>query len=1585
MRKFIQLIALLVFPVLSFGQSLTTVTATIADPAGQAFIAGTAQADYIRPQGKQGNVPISNGAPIVEHGSALTTTLNSSGQFTISLANLSTVTPVGGTWQFTLCPNASSTCQVARSSAITGSSIDLSAALSAQIKTISVFAQPTLARAYQDPEVNLTPGIDWLDVTLNQLKFTDALDIIHIIGGGGGGGTPCVLQPFTLQLNNAGAFGCVPNTTPPSPVVSTGLNNTPISLLGVTYASPNLNWQRVVTTNFTAATPTTLTLSSCPAGNDTTSTVGYQAYILDGASSEAVSVTGGTCTVAGGSAGTMLFTPFFSHTSGASSLTGFALHNVPDGTGYQTGDVLTVAQGGASGGQITVTQVNASLAITGAIITAYGTGYALASNLNLSGGHGTGATVDVTSVGGFLISSATAGIQEAANLCGGTGSFTFTNVQCHLVIPANGPYVSGGSFAYHSYHEYDFYGTLFLHSVQSLFDGYGASVNCRGRQACIQIGNLTNASNYTDTTIAGLALRAPTDFSAIPAYAGVKITHANITTNVATITTLTPHGFRTGEMVTKLFTDNKVFWGDSVITSVPSSTTFTYALLNANLDVDTPGVVALTYVGFLDNANNTHYIDTSIDPGNALGKFNNFFDIWDDENATITKFDNHGAAMNASINWSGSNVFAACNVGHTVGPLITIRDSTITGNNANGITNFCSNGTLVDHTVVQAVGPWQFNISNETGGFVGGTLRNIYSENSATNNGFGSISGTTVGTFIVGELITQATTGSTSWVMNAATGATALVVSMYRTAIPDATHTWTGADSGAVFTPTTIPTYKSPFAGLGTAGLIAGNSSGVAEFEVTGVQNPIGNFISAGTTGTSLSYYIVAKDTTATTQTSPMQAMTWNSTGTDKPKVQWPRMANVGNNITYDVLRMTTAVNVGDQYPSNGNCPGGAGGICGSVATNLSQATACAGGLVCEFTDDASVSSSAYTVLKGNWAAQVVFWPGSLVSVNRTIVTEHAVGSLVGLGLSGNAIQRTSNCPVITPTGPGGYTACFGSSNTPSNSIFNQSASLLSDGPSSGGSMTFTKGRLNFATTPYALISAHHFITLQDCNPGLTQASTNLRPLASTCDTYLGTDTSVNAALNLGQLSIGAQISITNYIANAGDGVNFLERLTANQKDFRVPTLFEASMFASAGCVGCSPFSLSGAQVSDNFNRANGALGANWTTTAGTFAIVSNQATVTAVATNIALAAYTGTTFANNQYAQVQWLGGGGWGGALCIRCSNSAITGYVLSGVSGTASILYKFVAGTSTVLASGGPAFTLNDVIRLEAVGTAITAYKNGTVILTATDSSITSGYPGIGGINFVGGILDGFYGGNLSWTSSATIQMANLAATSLICTDGSSNLTTTGCPGGGGGSVTSVFGRVGIITAASGDYNISQITGAPTSVFGRTGTVVATTGDYTVGQITGAAPLVSPSFTTPSLGVATATSLLASGIVDGLAPVTVTTTATATLGGTNKTGYVYNQEATSTTAITYTLPTAAQGRQYCIKNSNNGTSAETGTLKLVTSASGQFIIYNGVLSASGGYIISTGAAGDGLCITGVDTTHWEAYVQNGTWTLH
>lgn len=125
---------------------------------------------------------------------------------------------------------------------------------------------------------------------------------------------------------------------------------------------------------------------------------------------------------------------------------------------------------------------------------------------------------------------------------------------------------------------------------------------------------------------------------------------------------------------------------------------------------------------------------------------------------------------------------------------------------------------------------------------------------------------------------------------------------------------------------------------------------------------------------------------------------------------------------------------------------------------------------------------------------------------------------------------------------------------------------------------------------------------------------------------------------------------------------------------------------------------------------------------------------------------------------------------------------------------------------------------------------------------------------------------------------------------------------------------------------------------------------------------------------------------GTLDSVMHVTVTTGSSASLADGYFRTTAMNQEATAGAAVTYTLPTAANGITKCAMNSNNGSAADTGVLTIATSASGQFIIgIAGTLTASGGNITSGGAGGDSACVIGVDATHWQLFVQNGTWTLH
>jgi hypothetical protein len=103
-----------------------------------------------------------------------------------------------------------------------------------------------------------------------------------------------------------------------------------------------------------------------------------------------------------------------------------------------------------------------------------------------------------------------------------------------------------------------------------------------------------------------------------------------------------------------------------------------------------------------------------------------------------------------------------------------------------------------------------------------------------------------------------------------------------------------------------------------------------------------------------------------------------------------------------------------------------------------------------------------------------------------------------------------------------------------------------------GGYPGGLKGRLIFETQLGGELSATHIITLSDSNPVKTQAAFGNRPSWDATDSFIGTDQVAGDYFNT-QISFGSPISISNYIANVGDGVNWLERLTAALKSFKVP------------------------------------------------------------------------------------------------------------------------------------------------------------------------------------------------------------------------------------------------------------------------------------------------------------------------------------------------------------------------------------------------------------------------------------------------
>jgi len=134
--------------------------------------------------------------------------------------------------------------------------------------------------------------------------------IVLLLSFGFGGEVPFlkggrVDTPSPSQSEGASASPC-PNGSSTSGLCNTGAPRR------ITYATTTLNWTQTTSSALTGGSPGTVVLRPCPTGVDYTSGAGYQVYITDGASSEAVAVTGGST---GSGNCSITFTPFFSHTS----------------------------------------------------------------------------------------------------------------------------------------------------------------------------------------------------------------------------------------------------------------------------------------------------------------------------------------------------------------------------------------------------------------------------------------------------------------------------------------------------------------------------------------------------------------------------------------------------------------------------------------------------------------------------------------------------------------------------------------------------------------------------------------------------------------------------------------------------------------------------------------------------------------------------------------------------------------------------------------------------------------------------------------------------------------------------------------------------------------------------------------------------------------------------------------------------------------------------------------------------------------------------------------------------------------------
>jgi hypothetical protein len=186
--------------------------------------------------------------------------------------------------------------------------------------------------------------------------------------------------------------------------------------------------------------------------------------------------------------------------------------------------------------------------------------------------------------------------------------------------------------------------------------------------------------------------------------------------------------------------------------------------------------------------------------------------------------------------------------------------------------------------------------------------------------------------------------------------------------------------------------------------------------------------------------------------------------------------------------------------------------------------------------------------------------------------------------------------------------------------------------------------------------------------------------------------------------------------------------------------------------------------ASDDFNRADGGLGANWlvspdtTDDPTTLAIVSNQVKTSDGAHNSG-SIWVGSAASDDQYAQltIEALPGASNWLAVGVRMSGNGKNQYIVIAYNNAGTYvlqLFKRIGGVYTSL--GGevwPSPIVGDVIKLAVIGNSLTAYQNGVPIVGATDSDLTWGQPGIA--TFSTQPMDNWSAGNIDITPTIALS--------------------------------------------------------------------------------------------------------------------------------------------------------------------------------------------------------------------------------------
>jgi hypothetical protein len=264
---------------------------------------------------------------------------------------------------------------------------------------------------------------------------------------------------------------------------------------------------------------------------------------------------------------------------------------------------------------------------------------------------------------------------------------------------------------------------------------------------------------------------------------------------------------------------------------------------------------------------------------------------------------------------------------------------------------------------------------------------------------------------------------------------------------------------------------------------------------------------------------------------------------------------------------------------------------------------------------------------------------------------------------------------------------------------------------------------------------------------------------------------------------------------------------------------------------------------SDDFNRANGAPGANWVDGTGLWTIVSNQLSSGSAGGTIVIRAATAMA-TNDNSAQITIPATAALSHGVWCRGNTGFTQGYLWRN-DGTSWNLFSNVGGSFTSIGSFAGAAVAGDIAKVQAVGSTIKGFVNGVERVSVTNTAVTTGTSvGLRAESSNSLRFDDFSAADVSSGTTANADVAAATVTGYDATGAVSGLPGQAATAADAGAAPASIGALAGQAAGAADASVSGASsGAQAGISGAAADALAPSAALTVLPPETAAQAVSP----------------------------------------------------------------------------------------------------------------------------------------------